>query len=626
MANWELITNTSRLIDIIPSIVQAGTWGFDTETTGLCPFKNKPVLVQIGNHKVQYLIDARQVSLEPLVEPLNEIRCVGHNLKFDYMMMKRNHGITIERTLDIYLGEKVLDGGLSDWGFGLDDILKKYRGIIKDVEMQRSFIKHTGPFSNRQLDYAAADVAPLIGIELEMREKMRRLGLGVLNTYLLECACLPCFGDMELHGIRLDTERWIAIAEDHYLRSLVVKDMLDEFAKPFWERDMFGDVSINYASPEQVVKLLKRLKIKAVQTTKDGDIYEEVITKSDKKTLGKTKDNKVVPLIKEYRKHAKAYTTYGQNFINAIYPETGRIHSSINQIGAATGRITSGEKKWDPDKQVNLLNIPKDKRMRHCFLATDENHVIETDDYSSAELRIWAHISQDPGLVEIFSRGLDAHCVVASKLYGRGILPGDPLRNTAKAINFGIIYGASAFNLYDTLNRDGFPIHLSEAKNLFETYCQEYRVGVEYLREAGRFAARNGYLVAVTGRRRNWAIPDPDATKKDGTRIFPLGKRDNKYWGVMSGIEREGGNFLCQGVNADITKYAMVLIRRHIIQNKVRSNLMMQVYDEIVTDTHKDDSPDFVLKKRELMRHAAERWVTTVPFEVEGKIGASWTK
>lgn len=625
MINWELVTETSRLIELIPLFIEQGTWGFDTETTGLCPIKNKPILVQLGNHEKQYLIDARVVNIEPLRDCFQEhIRCIGHNLKFDYMMMKRNHDIRVERTFDVMLGEKVLDGGMSDWGFKLDDIIGKYTGEHKDVEMQKSFVNHTGPFSPRQLDYAAGDVAPLIHIEAEMRERMKPLGL--LSTYLIECACVPCFGDMELHGVRLDAERWMEIAREHEAAAERVREQLDYFAAPVWGRDLFGQVDINYASPEQVVNLLNKLKIKVVQTSRDGEIFEERITKSDKKTLGKVKDNTVVPLIRQYRKHVKAYTTYGQNFVDAIYEETGRIHSSINQIGASTGRITSGEKRHDPSKQVSLLNIPKDKRMRNCFLAYDDDHLVETDDYSGAELRIWAEISQDPGLLEIFQKGLDAHCVVASKLYRKEVKPGDPLRAHAKAMNFGIIYGSSDFSLYETLNREGFPISLDEAKALYKAYCSEYRVGVEYLRGAGRFAVKEGYLANIGGRRRNWRIPLPDAVNKKGEPIFPLGRRDGKFRGVMNGIEREGGNFLCQGVNADITKYAMYLIRRHIIQNKVRSNIMMQVYDEIVTDTHKDDSPDFVIKKRALMKMAAEKWITSVPFEVEGHVGRSWTK
>lgn len=189
-----------------------------------------------------------------------------------------------------------------------------------------------------------------------------------------------------------------------------------------------------------------------------------------------------------------------------------------------------------------------------------------------------------------------------------------------------IAYGMAAFSLYERLNNDGFPITLADAEELYNTYCSEFEVGVGYLRSAGRHALKKGYLINLNGRVRNWVKPNPEQLNKKGERVFPKGVRDYKYRGIVSGFEREGGNFLIQSVNADITKYAMTLIRRHIIKNNIRSNIMMQVYDEIVTDTHKDDSPDFVIKKRELMREAAERWITTVPFEVDGHVEKTWTK
>lgn len=184
-----------------------------------------------------------------------------------------------------------------------------------------------------------------------------------------------------------------------------------------------------------------------------------------------------------------------------------------------------------------------------------------------------------------------------------------------------IAYGMGPNKLFVDLNAAGFPISFEDARKLYDAYCDEFNLAVGFLRNTGKAASQNGFVVNLNKRRRNWLLPD--ANNRD---VFPLGWKDPKYRGVLSKIQREGGNAVIQSVNADITKYAMTLIRRYIKKNKIRSNLMLQVYDEIVTCTHKDDSPDFVEVKRKLMLDAAYRWITSVPIEVEGEVLPYWTK
>lgn len=184
-----------------------------------------------------------------------------------------------------------------------------------------------------------------------------------------------------------------------------------------------------------------------------------------------------------------------------------------------------------------------------------------------------------------------------------------------------IAYGMWAGTLYWKLNGEGFPIEFQEARGLYDKYCKEFKTGVDFLRNAGRTAAREGFLANMNGRRRNWILPDADDSAK-----FPQGSQDREYRGRLSGIGREGGNFLIQSVNADITKSAMTNIRKHIKKNKVRSCVVLQVYDEIVTHTHKDDSPQFSIDKHRIMVESAERWINSVPVEVDGHIMPYWTK
>lgn len=438
MASWIYIERNSQLDSIVPDIMSTKAWAVDTETTGLCHIRNKPILLQIGRPEVQYLIDLRKVRIEPLREffEREDYFLVGHNLKFDYKMLKAHHDIRMENLRDIYLGEKILLNGKQDWGFKLHDLMKKYLKKEKDLESQKSFVNHTGPFTERQLNYAASDVSEILLIQKAQTQKIKEDGL--YQTYLLECNCIGCFGDMEIHGVRLDKEKWAEIADNNLKKAEAIKEEMDRFARMVdWPQDLFGNVDINYNAPEQILNLLRKMGVKVKQTRRDGSTHEELISGTNKKILKKVLHHNIVQKVIEYRKLTKRYGTYGYNFIDAIYPETGRIHCDIKQLGAETGRITSGEKKYDRKMQVNLLNIPRDKEMRHCFLAQDDDYVVETDDYSGAELRIWAHISQDPALVDAFNKNIDVHCMVASKLYGKTVEKSDPLRTPAKSLNFG---------------------------------------------------------------------------------------------------------------------------------------------------------------------------------------------
>lgn len=175
--------------------------------------------------------------------------------------------------------------------------------------------------------------------------------------------------------------------------------------------------------------------------------------------------------------------------------------------------------------------------------------------------------------------------------------------------------------LCEDLNSQGFPITREAAKKLFYTYEKEFKTGVNYLRNAGDLASKQGYLINSNGRRRYWNLPDAS----DSVR-FPGGNRDWKYKSAIGAITREGGNFLIQSVNADITKLGMIKIRDYKKKHGVRTYFANQVYDEIVTITHKDDSPDWIPVKRRLMVEAGEEFVKSVAIEVEGEVQKCWTK
>lgn len=616
--NYKLISSTTEVESLLPTIMEKASWGLDTETTGLDPLKDKVMLLQIGSPDVQYLIDTRKASPEPL-RPFFEsrrIKKLGHNLKFDYKMIKSNFGIELEALRDTFLAEKILMAGKKFSGFGLDAVVYERLGVKIEKAERQTFGQGmiTGDFTENQLRYSAIDVIHLHHLTNNMCDKLAEENLQ--HTWVLECDVLPCFGDMELAGHYLDVAKWRGIMDDNLKQAKDLEEEMNEIASQVMPVDLFGQASINYGSPQQVLELLRVLRVTVKERTPQGGWADQLITKTDDKTLKKIKNVPIVQTLKKWRSLMIRVNTFGQPYIDAISPVTGKVHPEFHQIGTETGRPAKAG-------QVNFLNIPRDKAMRECFHGEDTEFV-ETDDFSGCELRIWAEISGDPKLMEAFQRGVDVHCYVATMLYRREVTKSNEnkhLRTPTKTLNFGIAYGMGAYGLYDKVNGDGYPLSMEEAKKLFADYNEQFKTGVDFLRDAGRQAAKHGYLHNILGRRRYWSIPDHTNAER-----FPKGFNDPKYVGIMAGIEREGGNFLIQSVNADITKYAMVLIRNHIKEHKVRSHFMNQVYDEIVTRTHKDDSPDFVQIKRKLMVEAAERWIKNVPMEVEGHVGSSWTK
>jgi len=184
-----------------------------------------------------------------------------------------------------------------------------------------------------------------------------------------------------------------------------------------------------------------------------------------------------------------------------------------------------------------------------------------------------------------------------------------------------IAYGKGPGALYIDLNADGFPVTREEAKKLYYDYCSSFEPAVKWLRARGREASETFVLTNMNGRKRKWFYVDRTNKEK-----YPNGVEDPKYKGTIAAIEREGGNFMIQSVNADMTKYAMILIRNYARKHGIRTGFVNQVYDEIVTETHKDDSEAFVVIKRRLMIEAAHHWLKKIPMEVEGHVDLCWTK
>lgn len=615
---YKFINQQHQMVGVLDMLMAFDAWGFDTETTGLRSNHDKVILVQLGRGDMGVIIDTRYVDITELkLFFLNkQIKKVGHNLKFDYKMMKGSFGIEMEGLRCTYIAERMIHMGkryFKGMGCTLENVILDRMDIQLDKTVQKSFIGHKGAFSQRQLQYAEEDVCYLNEMYAMQVKDMTRLGIG--KTFIIECESISSFGDMEHDGMILDVPAWRTVLNENIEKQKAIELELNTLIEPYVSPNLFGETHINYASTPQVLELMQTMRIRIPETNKQtGEVTEKIIKKTDKQTFKKIGSMPFVKKLQEWRGYAVRIGTFGQAYIDAVDPVTGAIHPDLYQLGTETGRPAAG------DSAVNPLNIPSSNKYRHCFICRADE-VVESDDYSGCESRILAHISGDPVLQGIFARGEDIHCAVASMMYGIEVTKDNEnkkYRKPAKSLNFGIAYGMGPFKLWEDLNGEGFPITLDEAKKLYYKYCDIFKVAVGFLRDSGKLAFEQGYLENINGRRRYWKKPIPED--------FVNGIYDEEYKAKKGSIEREGGNFLIQSVNADITKAAMTEIRKYAKENGIRTHFINAVYDEIVTRTHKDDSERFHAMKLKIMQDVAETMITTVPMLVDGFVGPYWNK
>jgi DNA polymerase I-like protein with 3'-5' exonuclease and polymerase domains len=614
-------------------LLQEKVSGYDTETTGTDFLTDKVILASFSTPKETFLVDTRDprnlLVFAPYFEN-EEIRKVTHYGLFDYLMTKGTIGIDVEGILCLMMAEIALNAGRQFDGFGLADVMLKYLGRTMDKTMQKSFIGHKGDFTREQLDYAADDTAFLIPCGKEMQKAM--LKEFVQATWLRECAAIPAFGDMEFYGQRIDKAAWEGIMATNLENANKAKEDLDRWFEPVCDRQWDltpGNegkfiVDINYDSQPQVLHALQKLGIQV-----DG----ATIKNTNKSTQKKIKDLGPIKALTAYRSAVKLYGTYGQQYIDAIRPETGRVHFRFRQYGTETGRPACYG-------GLNCLNIPRDSRYRHAF-GTEPGRLISTVDYSGAELRIMADLSGDPLMVQGFNSGEDFHCFVASMVFGVPVTKNNEnakLRTPTKSINFGLAYGMGPGKLCEDLNGMGYKITLEETKEIFEKYMKTFETTITWLNDQKRAASTNFYMANMNGRRRYWFKPNVEkieATAKAEMLKMTHGKHDDwllkrlirdKKNAHLSAVEREGANFQIQSVNADMTKSAMASMRREFKKRRYDARMYNSVYDEIVLDVAQGCGEEVHELHKKIMMDEANKMLKRVPMEVEGHLKSYWTK
>lgn len=581
-ADYELITEPARLAEVIAALSNAQILAVDTETTGLDAFAdNALLLVQVATPDRAYLVDARKVDPRPLRRLLEDDKILKllQNAKFDYKMLRQQLGIGMRKMYDTMLAERLLTAGLSR-EIGLASLAKKYVGLTLDKSIRSSFIDKTGEFSPDQLRYAARDALVLFTIYRQQRETLKRERMA--NIAQLEFNTVVAVSEMELAGCLIDQERWRTIIEAAKAeRDRAANELGELIAGAVAQQSLFGGPAINLNSNSQLLETFARMGLDL------PDTMEATLLKYDHPAIKK---------LLEYRGHEKMISAFGEKFLELIHPKTGRVHPDFNQLGADTGRFSC--------TNPNVQQIPATSDFRNCFVAPPGYKLI-TCDYSQAELRILAQLSEDPAFIEAFCSGGDLHTLTASQMFQ---IPPDQVekkqRSAAKVINFGLAYGRGPAALGGQLG-----VSTDEAKRLIDQYFKAYAGIGRWLDKAARDAVRKGYSITMLGRKRYYReldSGDPDYNKQ------------------RASVERQGKNSPIQGSNADMTKLALIGLTEALRDYDAR--VVNTVHDEIVVEAREDQAEVVCTIVEHEMVKAGEQTITLVPVVADAKIADYWSK
>ncbi len=563
---------------------------FDTETTGFDYFSDH--IVGIGlcaePHKAYYIPTAGGIIPQEVRTLLEDdcIEKIGQNIKFDIQML-RGAGVVVGGKLwDTMIMHYLLEpDGRHSMNY-LAQTLLGYQPIeiesligrgSKQLSMDRVAVELVAPYCAEDADVTFR----LFEVLLPRLEKE-----GTIDLYNnIEEPLIRTLADMEWAGVRLDVEKLNAYAKELNVKLVELEEGI---------RSLAGMPSLNVNSSRQLgVALFEVLKIdsKPKKTkTKQYSTEEEYLTfLADR--------HPIVPKILEYRGIKKLLSTYVEALPLLVNPATGHIHTSYNQAVAATGRLSS--------TNPNLQNIPireaLGRPIREAFVASDDEHVLLAADYSQAELRLMAHASGDEAMIGAFLSGEDIHRDTAARLFHKTpseVTPEE--RRKAKTANFGIIYGISAFGLRQ---RMGGEMSMGEAKEIIEGYFRSYPAVKEYIDTTIRDAKSNGYVQTIFSRRRY--LPDINSANAN----------------VRSLAERNAINAPLQGSAADIIKIAMARVARRLKEEGLRSQMILQVHDELIVDTLVNEKERVAEILREEMEGAAS---LRVPLTVEIGEGKNW--
>jgi DNA polymerase-1 len=590
---YYLAETFEKRAELIALLLQQKSFCFDTETTGTdanhCELVGLSFAIKPG--EAWYVPvpaneeEAKNIAKEfkPVLEN-SDIKKIGQNLKFDILMLKW-YDVEVKGDLfDTMMAHYIID---PDTRHNMDILSENYLGYkpVSITELIGPKGKNQGSMRDVEMEkikeYAAEDADITLQLKNIFEPRLKEVESEKL-IHEIEHPLIYVLADIEYEGVRIDHDTLKEFSKELEIDIAKLEKIVYEKA----------GVRFNIASPKQLGEVLfeklmldpKARKTKTGQYQTGEDVLLSLAAKSD-----------IVRDILDYRQLQKLKSTYVDALPLMVNPKTGRVHTSYNQAVAATGRLSS--------TNPNLQNIPirteRGREVRKAFIPRDSGHTIVSADYSQIELRIIAEISKETNMLDAFVKNLDIHTATAANVYGISVeeVTGTQRRN-AKAVNFGIIYGQSAFGLSQSL---GIP--RKEAAEIIENYFAQYPGIKRYMNETMNFARENGYVCTLMGRRRY--LRDINSANQT----------------VRGFAERNAINAPIQGSAADMIKIAMINIHREFKSLKLDARMTMQVHDELVFDVphHEVDIVKPIIVER--MKNAIK---TEVPIMVEIGTGMNW--
>ncbi|MBT6257652.1 MAG: DNA polymerase I [Alphaproteobacteria bacterium] len=632
-ANYELITTPEQLKNWVSRIADAGIMAVDTETTSLrssaallvgiaiatapgvaayIPIRHRGGAAKdqgqldfdLGSDDVspdtetnsgmtllpdQMVLDDVMAILKPVLEAAHILK-IGHNLKYDDHIFSRqiNGSARLHPVDDTMCLSFVLDAG-TGIGHKLDDLaahhlghnMISYTDICGKGTKKRRF-DEVSP--DEALTYAAEDAD--MTLRLWQMLKPRLATEHKTRVYeRLERPLIPVLVDMEVAGIKVDAARLASISHEFAERLHTLEQQIHAMAgSPF-----------NIGSPKQLGEILfDKMELQGGKKSKTGawstgaDILEDLAASGVE----------IAEKVLDWRQLAKLKSTYADALVSAIHPDSRRVHTSFSMVGASTGRLSSS----DPNIQNIPIRTPEGRRIRTAFVAESDHKLISAD-YSQIELRLVAHIAKEESMINAFRQGVDIHAQTASEVFN---IPLDQMtsetRRRAKAINFGIIYGISAFGL-------GRQLHVPqrEARDYINAYFERFPGIKTYMDETKLAAHEQGFVETLFGR-----------------RLYINGIKSSNQ--AQRGFaERQAINAPIQGTAADIIKQAMIRMPGAISDSGLPARMLLQVHDELIFECPSETADDVMALITGVMEKAAEPTVNiSVPLVVEASSGLSW--
>jgi DNA polymerase-1 len=583
--DFEYIVTATRLEAVLPDLLAAAAIGLDTETTGLDPLRDRLRLIQISTPQKTVVIDAYTCPMQMLAPVFSRPRqMIGHNLKFDLQfLISAGLPWPIGTVFDTMLAARLLGAGCTvppKGYYGLEAVVARYLGITVDKAEQTS--KWTGELRHEQLVYAAKDAAILLPLADRLQEDLATAGLTQIAA--IENRCLLALAWMELCGLPIDREQWLARAAEETHRAQALHAHLAALiGQPYTNGNgnglhLNGDPHVNWDSPKQVLEVFRSR----------GHTLANTASQSIQALIGK---DPLAEMLIEYKEAKMRASTYGEAWIKKhVHPVTGRVHADYFQLGSAAGRMSC--------TNPNVQNLPRNGSYR-ASIRVDEGRAIVKADWSQIELRIAAVLADDHNMLAAFRSGEDLHKLTAAKVLGISLdQVGKEHRQLAKALNFGLLYGMGA-------------------KRLQGNAATEYKVS---LTESQASAHRKRFFSAYPGLAR-WHA-------HTGARLEEEAELETR---TLTGRRRQGIskytvalNSPVQGTGADGLKLALARLYEHRAEVP-DAQLIACVHDEIVAECPEEGAAQTATwLKHHMIAAMTEIIGDSVPVEVETTIGRDW--